>query len=135
MRSLQSFLKLISIFFLPLLAGCAGNYSTKIKVEQHASVDVYFFHTNYRCETCEAIKSETRKSLAELFGEDVWFGIYNLEDEGKEMAARLGVKSLMLVAVKDGTKINLTNEAYLYARIDPVKYRQALEEKIKPLLK
>jgi hypothetical protein len=66
---------------------------------------------------------------------NIRIGIYNIEDEGKELAGRLGVKSLMLVAVKDGTKINLTNEAYLYARIDPEKYRQALAEKIKPLLK
>ena len=66
---------------------------------------------------------------------NIRIGIYNLEDKGKELAGRPGVKSLMLVAVKDGIKINLTHEACLYARIDPEKYRQALTEKIKSLLK
>ena len=126
----------ICAVFLSLLAlwSCGGKNTGDSQRVQHAKVDVYFFHTSYRCETCDAIKTETRKNLAELFGEDVYFGIYNLEQDGKEKARELGVKTLMLVAVKGDEKINLTNEGYLYARAYPEKYRQVLEEKIKPLL-
>lgn len=113
---------------------CTGKNTSESKNIQHAKVDVYFFHTSYRCESCEAIKAETKKNLTELFGEDVYFGIYNLEQEGKEKAVALGVKTLTLVAVKGDVKINLTNEGYMYARSDPEKFRQVLEEKIKPLL-
>ncbi len=128
---------LAAYVLLLLLAGlwaCTGQPSAVTHFTQQSKVDVYFFHTRHKCETCDAIKNQTTESLSTLFGDEVFLGIYNIDQDGKELAESLGIKTLTLLVVKDDVRIDLTNEAYLYARSDPDKFRLALEEAIKPLL-
>lgn len=109
-------------------AGRSGN-------NEKSKVNVYYFHTNTRCVTCRTVESEAKKDVQELFGDKVGFLIYNLDDAaGKAKAKELGVKSQMLLIVKGKEKINITNEGFMYARSNPAKFHQVIEEKIKPLL-
>lgn len=118
------------------LAFSACNQQPKgIQATESDDVGVYYFHTNARCVTCRTIEAEARQDISDLFGDDVRFMTYNLDEkEGLEKGKGLGVNSQMLVIVKGDRKINITNEGFLYARTNPEKFKQVLEEKIKPLL-
>ncbi len=106
-----------------------------IQKEGKAKVGVYYFHLNTRCATCRAIESEAKADVKELFGNDVSFAAYNLDEEnGETKGKELGVSGMALLIVKGDKKINLTNEGFLYARTNPKKFKEVIEEKIKPLL-
>lgn len=126
---------LISILFSGLMTASGNQPSDGAQEEKKASVNVYYFHTNARCITCRTIEAEAKQDVKELFGDKVGFMSYNLEDkEGEAKGKELGINSQMLVIVKDKQKINITNQGFLYARTNPDKFRQVIEEKVKPLL-
>lgn len=103
--------------------------------EEVEFVKMYYFHFNTRCETCRAVESEAQNDVQLLFGDDVTFKSVNLDEkEGEETGKKLGVNSQMLLIVKGDIKINLTNEGFMYALTDPDKFREIIEEKIKPLM-
>ena len=128
--------KIIASFFMVVLFGTCLNAATKEKLQQEKSkVDVYYFHFNSRCATCRAIESESKADVMELFGNDVSFAAYNLDEKAGEVKGKeLGVDSQALVVVQGDTKIDLTNEGFLYALTDPDKFKEIIEEKIKSLL-
>jgi len=135
-------MKTARVFFLAITILTAmsffasGNSKTDGNQEpQKAKVNVYYFHTNARCATCKAIESEAKQDVQELFGKEVSFAAYNLDDAaGEAKGKELGVNSQVLLVVKGSKKINITNEGFLYARTDPGKFKKIIEEKIKPLL-
>jgi len=128
--------KLLSAFFFMALSfSLFAPSSVKAQEKDQAKVQMYYFHLTTRCATCRAIESEAKQDVKELFGEDVSFAAYNLDDAaGEAKGKELGVNSQSLIAVKDGKKVNLTNEGFLYARTNPEKFKEVIEEKIKPLL-
>ena len=124
-----------AIFIVALSLNLAAPKSIQGQEKDQPKVQVYYFHLTTRCATCRAIESEAKQDVKELFGEDVSFSAYNLDDPaGEAKGKELGVNSQSLIAVKDGKKVNLTNEGFLYARTDPDKFKEVIEEKIKPLL-
>ena len=109
--------------------------TAQVQDDENAIVEMYYFHFNTRCETCLAVESEAQLDAQLLFGGDVKFTAVNLDEKnGEEIGKKLGVNSQTLLVVKGNTKINLTNEGFLYALTDPDKLREIIEEKIKPLL-
>jgi hypothetical protein len=56
------------------------------------------------------------------------------EPAGKSTGARLGVNSQTLLIVKGDSKINITNEGFLYAVSQPQKFADVIKSKIDPLL-
>jgi hypothetical protein len=135
-------MKKLKVLFLgvALLAGFsvyAGNSSRPegLQDSKEAKVNVYYFHTSARCVTCRTIEAEAKQDVKELFGDKVGFLAYNLDEEaGEAKGKELGVNSQVLLIVKDKQKINITNQGFLYARTNPEKFKQVIEEKIKPLL-
>ena len=124
-----------AIFLVALSLNLAAPKSIQAQEKDQPKVQVYYFHLTTRCATCRAIESEAKQDVKELFGEDVSFSAYNLDDPaGEAKGKELGVNSQSLIAVKDGKKVNLTNEGFLYARTNPDKFKEVIEEKIKPLL-
>jgi len=102
---------------------------------ENDQVHVYYFYFTVRCVTCKAVESETRKDVKELFGNDVQFSAYNLDEpEGTEKGRELGVNTLTLLVVSGAKKINLTTQGFLYASTKPEKFKKIIEETIKPLL-
>ncbi|MCK9451153.1 MAG: nitrophenyl compound nitroreductase subunit ArsF family protein [Bacteroidales bacterium] len=126
----------LTVFFGLLLSfGLSAQSAEPVQTESPAKVAVYYFHFNSRCATCKAVESETQKDVKELFGNDVSFASQNLDEAaGEALGKELGVNSQTLIAVKDDKIINLTNDAFMYARTKPEKFKKILEEKIKPLL-
>lgn len=120
--------------FLVNTYSIAGNKIINPKADK-GKVEVYYFHFNTRCATCRAIEEETKADIIQLFGSDVSFGAYNLDDKAGEVKGKeLGVNSQTLLVVKGDKKLNLTNEGFMYARTNPEKFKKIIEEKIKPLL-
>lgn len=129
-------LLLVAILFSVSISN-AADYTDKTEFEDNTKpvITVYYFHTNARCVTCRTIEAEARKDLQELFDKKVNFVALNLdEDAGKTKAKELGVNVQTLLIVKGENKINITNQGFLYARSNPEKFKQVIEDKIKPLL-
>ena len=127
--------QLLTVFFLVLLSSGFLTQQAQAQEDQTELVRVYYFHFNTRCATCKAVESEAQQDVKELFGNDVSFAAYNLDEkEGEAKGKELGVDSQSLIVVKGTEKIDLTNEGFLYALTDPEKFRQIIEEKIAPLL-
>ncbi|GET22412.1 nitrophenyl compound nitroreductase subunit ArsF family protein [Prolixibacter denitrificans] len=125
--------------FLALILFMAGTFTfsqTSAKTsEKQARVNVYYFHFNTRCATCRAVESEAQADVKELFGNDVSFASYNLDEKaGEAKGKELGISGQTLLIVKGNQQFNITTEGFMYARTNPKKFRQIIEEKIKPLL-
>ena len=123
------------IVVFSLFMGCNLLAQSTDQVQTKAKVEVYYFHLNSRCVTCKTVESEAQKDVKELFGNDVSFTSYNLDEAtGEAKGKELGVNSQTLIVVKGDKKINLTNEGFMYARTNPKKFKKVIEDKIKPLL-
>jgi hypothetical protein len=65
----------------------------------------------------------------------VSFKAVNLDEaDGKAIADKLGINGQTLLLVKDGQKINITNEGFLYAVSQPEKLKAVIKEKVDGLL-
>lgn len=136
-------MKTLKILFLAILAFSMNTscYSQSSKNEDKSTtvsndnVEVYYFHTSRRCATCQAVESVSKEAIAEIYGEKVSFTPYNLDDtKGKEKGAEVGVSGQTLLIVSGDTKINITNEGFMYARANPDKLKEIIKTNIDPLL-
>ncbi|MCA1757720.1 MAG: nitrophenyl compound nitroreductase subunit ArsF family protein [Bacteroidales bacterium] len=97
--------------------------------------EVYYFHFNSRCVTCRTVESEARENVEILFGREVSFASFNLDEPaGREKGNELGVSSQMLLVVSENKRVDLTIEGFIYAVSNPDMFRKKMEDKIKPLL-
>jgi hypothetical protein len=107
---------------------------------KNGEVEVYYFHMTTRCVTCKTVEAEARKNVEVLYANQVKSGkisftALNLEEAtGKSMGEKLGVNSQTLLIVKGDQKINITNEGFLYAVSQPLKFTEVMKSKIDPLL-
>jgi hypothetical protein len=131
-------------FVLITLAGISCNARPNQKPEPVVSgssdIEVYYFHMTMRCTTCKTVEAEARKNVEMLYAEQVKTGkisftALNLEEAtGKSMGEKLGVNSQTLLIVKGDLKINITNEGFLYAVSQPMKFTEIMKSKIDPLI-
>ncbi len=106
--------------------------TTTIKSDK---VEVFYFHYTRRCVTCKTVEDVTKEAIKELYGDDVSFMAFNLEEsDGSQKAELLGVSGQTLLIASDDTKINITNEGFMNARTNPEKLKEIIKEKIDPLL-
>jgi hypothetical protein len=136
MRTFKLFFVLASVWMMTFSCSAQSEKSgNKPQVQNAGPVEVFYFHFTRRCVTCQAIESQTRQIISELYGDNVSFNAFNLDEaDGSAKGKEMGVEGQTLLIVNSGTKINLTNEGFLYARNDPEKFRLILKEKIDPLL-
>ena len=122
-----------------VMGGLTSTAQTVAKTTQtstSAKVEAYYFHLTTRCVTCKAVEAEAKKNLEALYGTKVSFQSINLEeDANKAIVAKLKIEGQTLLLVKGDTRINLTNEGFLYARNNPEKFKTIIKEKVDGLLK
>jgi hypothetical protein len=100
-----------------------------------AKVEAYYFHYSSRCVTCKTVEAEAKADIENLYGGKVTFQSVNLDDESsKALAEKLQVSGQTLLIVKGDTKINITNEGFMYARSNPEKFKSIIKEKVDPLI-
>ena len=64
------------------------------------------------------------------------FRAVNIEDDtNKTIVEKLKISGQTLLLVKGDTKINLTNEGFMYARNNPDKFKAIIKAKVDGLLK
>lgn len=111
------------------------NNDAQASIKTNSNVEVYYFHMTRRCLTCQAVEKVTKEALNEYYGNKVPFAGYNLEEEvGEAKGKDLEVSGQTLVIVSGDSKINITNEAFMYARSNPDKLKEIIKEKVDALL-
>jgi len=109
--------------------------------ETGKKVEAYYFHFTQRCETCLAVEASAKENLEVLYPEQVksgniTFQSINLNDKSsKPIAKKLNVPGQSLLLVQGDKQVNITNEAFLYARPNPDKFKAIMKEKVDGLLK
>ena len=130
--------KVILLSFTLLMMSClvsiAQTAAKNTKSAASDKVEAYYFHLSARCITCQAVEAEAKKDLESLYGGKVSFKSINLEDDAnKAIAEKLKISGQTLLLVKGETKVNITNEGFMYARTNPVKFKSIIKEKVDKL--
>lgn len=121
---------------LPFAACNAQAPKQETKTASSGKLEAYYFHFNARCVTCKTIEAEAKADIESLYGGKVSFQSVNLDDAAsKPLAKKLGIAGQTLLLVKGDTKINITNEGFMYARSNPEKLKSIIKEKVDGLLK
>lgn len=121
---------------------CNGQSSqqTNSDVPENGELQVYYFHFTKRCATCNAVENETRVALDQFYADQlkngsIAFFSLNLEEEdGKRMAEELEVSGQTLLLVSGDRMVNLTNEGFMNARTNAVRYHEILKSNIDKML-
>ena len=123
-----------------LLLACGSNSQT---IDTHATNDgklhIYYFHTAKRCPTCLAIEQATEQVLqthyVQHLGDKIVYQSINLSDpQNAALAHTYQVSWSSLILHRDTLRIDLTQEAFAYARTEPERFQQLLNEHIQQLL-
>ena len=121
----------LNLMLIPLFSGFLSSAQT----HKEAKVQAYYFHGQFRCETCRTVESEAKQNLKELYGDKVSFQALNLEEKAnQEIAKKLKVSGQTLLVVNGEKQVNLTNEGFLYAVTNPNKFKSVIKEKVDPLV-
>ena len=105
------------------------------KTNASDKVEAYYFHFSSRCVTCKTVEAEAKADIESLYGGKVTFHAVNLDDESsKALAEKLQIAGQTLLIVKGDTKINITNEGFMYARNNPEKFKLVIKEKVDGLI-
>lgn len=123
-----------------LLLACGSNSQT---TDTHATNDgklhIYYFHTAKRCPTCLAIEQATEQVLqthyTQHLGDKIVYQSINLSyPQNATLANYYQVAWSSLILHRDNQRIDLTQEAFAYARTEPERFLQLLNEHIQQLL-
>jgi hypothetical protein len=135
MKNTMKFSLALMIIFAGVSCSAQDNKNKETSVSSSDKVEAYYFHFSSRCVTCKTVEAEAKADIENLYGGKVSFQAINLDEEsGKALAEKLKVSGQTLLIVKGGTKIELTNEGFMYARSNPEKFKTIIKEKVDPLL-
>ena len=131
----------VLLFFVMLLGfSFSSSAQTETKSEsttvtEAPKVQMYYFHYTRRCETCKAVESVSKETVANLYGNKVSFAEVNLDEkEGKKIGKKLGVYGQTLIIIAGDQKIDITNDGFMNARNNPEKLKAIIKEKIDAII-
>jgi hypothetical protein len=126
---------IISSFFS---ANSQTTKATKV-IAKPSKVEVYYFHYTRRCVTCQAVESETQKSILALYPLQakkglVTFKSINLDEKSSEaIAAKCKAEGQSLLITSSNKRVDLTDKAFMYAKSNPTKLKAELKKTIDSL--
>ena len=103
-------------------------------------VQVYYFHSSHRCNTCLTVEKVTNNSLNELYPKQMKSGSIKFEsidmDEptGEYLAKKIKVSGQTLIIIKGSERKNLTNDAFMYAKSNPDKLKAKIKKAIDEMI-
>ncbi len=124
--------KLISLFILTLIV---------VLLQAIAKVEVYYFHYTRRCVTCQAVETETLKSIQVLYPLEfkkglITFKSVNLDEKTSDsLAKKCKAEGQSLLVISGSKRFDLTEQGFMYAKSSPEKLKAELKKTIDPLLK
>ncbi|HKM92011.1 MAG TPA: nitrophenyl compound nitroreductase subunit ArsF family protein [Prolixibacteraceae bacterium] len=93
-----------------------------------SSVEVVYFHATRRCATCMAVEEVTKEVLKANFANKITFTSIDREKDSKnELLKKHKVSGQTLLLIKGEKVIDLTNDAFIYARSNPDKFKEKLK--------
>jgi hypothetical protein len=116
---------------------------TAHKSEQRKLV-VYYFHTTFRCQSCNMIEQYTKEAIQGGFAEEIKDGriemkIINVEEKGNEQFAKdykLYTKSVIVSDVRNGKETTWKNLEKVWQLLgDQNKFKEYIQTEIKTFLK
>ena len=119
---------------------CAGVKceTEKVVVADQNKTDIikaYYFHATHRCATCEAVESVSREAIKEFYGDQVTFESINSEvEKDNPLIKKYKVSGQTLLIVGGKKQVNLTTDAFLYARTNPDKLKSKLKSTIDSMM-
>ena len=133
---------IIGVVFIAMTLSCNQKHTKQNDTISNAKLEVFYFHSSFRCPTCKAVENLAKKTLdenykTELNNGTIKFASYNVDEEvNKALVEKYEISFSTLLFIKaDGTKIDFTNTAFQYANTDPVKYAELLKIEIDRNLK
>ena len=120
----------------------SGNQVTEERATTAADgkVEIIYFHLTRRCVTCQAVETVSSDAVHELYAEEmkegkVTFRSLNIEEKATEAEAeRAGATGQCLLILSGETRIDLTSNAFMYARNQPEKLMEEIKKAVDPLL-
>lgn len=135
-------IKVLSIVLGLFVALGLGAQNKQVAAKQaKQKIEVYYFHYTGRCATCNAIEAETKSATETLYPEmaktgNISFQSINMDDaQGEALANKMKVSGKAVLLLKGKKRFDITNEAFLYARTSPEKYKEVMKSKIDALKK
>lgn len=131
---MRKLLLLTATLLFPLLINAGKNESPSPKVT------VYYFHYTQRCKTCQAIETETKKTVETDFADQIKKGTVSFEsvnlDETKNnaLAKKWKVSSQTLLIVSGSKSKDLTDDAFRYAMAEPGKLNALIRSTVNGFL-
>lgn len=135
MKTIKIVFNVLAIVVNISCSGQTKKDDKSIKLSNTDKVEVYYFHYSRRCATCNAVETVSKEAINEIYGDKVTFAGYNLDEEiGEAKGKELEVSGQTLLIVAGDSKINITNEGFLYARSNPEKLKTIIKEKVDGLI-
>lgn len=103
-------------------------------------IEIYYFHNARRCATCQAVEDVTKKSLKELYpkmlkaGQIVFKSLDIENDNNKTLVKKYKISGQTLLFVSNSKKVNLTNDAFMYARNNPDKLKAKIQKTVDKIM-
>ncbi|MFC1564657.1 nitrophenyl compound nitroreductase subunit ArsF family protein [candidate division KSB1 bacterium] len=109
------------------------------------NVDVlYYFYTDYRCETCELIEKNTGETVNEYFSEEIkngsliWKALNTDEKENEHFLEdyELYSKAVVLVKIRDGEEIKFKNLEMIWElAYEESEFKKYISDEVKDFIK
>ena len=122
--------KLISLLTVTMLV---------VSLQAITKVEVYYFHYSRRCVTCQAVESETLKSIQQLYPEQlkkgqISFKSVNLDEKSSDaLSKKCKAEGQALLIISSSKRFDLTEQGFMYAKSSPEKLKAELKKVIEPL--
>ncbi|MDP2338905.1 MAG: nitrophenyl compound nitroreductase subunit ArsF family protein [Bacteroidota bacterium] len=99
-----------------------------------SGVEVYYFHSTNRCATCMAVEAVTKEALKQYYGDQITLKSINREeDTNNPLIKKHQISRQTLLVLKGVKTVNLTNDAFMYARTNPDKLKAKIKETIEKM--
>lgn len=105
------------------------------ETQKSGEVKAYYFHSNVRCVTCEAVEKVSKEAIVEYYGDKVTFESINRDEEkNKTLVKKYKVSGTSLIIDNGKKMVNLTNDAFLNARTKPDKLKSKIKSTIDSMM-
>lgn len=127
----MSGIKLFAAIVLLFIGFSSTNAQSKVNP---VHVEVYYFHATNRCVTCEAVEAVTKEALKQYYGDQITLKSINREeDKTNPLIKKHQISGQTLLILKGEKAVNLTNDAFMYARTNPDKLKTKIKETIEKM--
>lgn len=108
---------------------CCSNKVTNVELTQ-----VVYFHNERRCATCMAVEDVTKEVIEALDSTKISFHSYEIGNKDcAQLEKDLEIAGQTLLIIAKDTTINLTNTAFMNARVNPDQFKADLKSALEKI--